>query len=149
MNASDLTIAQAATLIGIPNSPTMYNPVVNPDNALDRRNVVLSRMLTNGVITQEEYDAAKAEDLNLNVQEETGTNGVYLYKYFTSYVRDQILETYDHEQVFQGGLQIVTTIDPEMQATPKPPCRSSTIPGACGQQPGIRTHACRSQYGLH
>lgn len=115
VNASDLTIAQAATLIGIPNSPTMYNPVVNPDNALDRRNVVLSRMLTNGVITQEEYDAAKAEDLNLDVQEETGTNGVYLYKYFTSYVRDQILETYDHEQVFQGGLQIVTTIDPEMQ----------------------------------
>ena len=46
----------------------MYNPVVNPDNALDRRNVVLSRMLTNGVIAQEEYDAAKAEDLNLNVQ---------------------------------------------------------------------------------
>lgn len=114
-NASDLTIAQAATLIGIPNSPTMYNPVTNPDNALDRRNVVLSRMLTNGVITQAEYDAAKAEDLGLNVEEETGTNGIYLYKYFTSYVREQILATYDHETVFQGGLKIVTTIDPQMQ----------------------------------
>ncbi len=114
-DASDLTIAQAATLIGIPNSPTMYNPNTNPDNAIDRRNVVLSRMLTNGVITQEEYESAKAEDLNLQIEEDEGTNGIYLYKYFTSYIRDQILETYDHEQVFEGGLKIVTTIDPEMQ----------------------------------
>ncbi len=115
-DASDLTIAQAATLIGIPNSPTMYNPNTNPDNALDRRNVVLSRMLTNGVITQEEYESAKAEDLNLQIEEDSGTNGIYLYKYFTSYIRDQILATYDHEQVFEGGLKIVTTIDSEMQS---------------------------------
>ena len=76
VNADNLTIAQAATLIGIPNSPTMYNPTINPEAAMERRNVVLSRMLTNGVITQDEYNAAKAEDLNLNVKAEDGQNGI-------------------------------------------------------------------------
>ena len=116
VDASDLTIAQAATLIGIPNSPTMYNPNTNPEASIERRNVVLSRMLTNNVITQEEYDAARAEDLNLNIEPEVGNNGIYKYEWFTTYVREQILANYDHDQVFEGGLQIVTTIDPTMQS---------------------------------
>ena len=64
-NAKDLTIAEAATLIGIPQAPTYNNPIDNPDNCLERRNLVLDRMLSNGVITQEEHDAAQAEPITL------------------------------------------------------------------------------------
>ena len=120
-HSNELTIAQAATLIGIPNSPTLYNPVTNPESSIQRRNVVLSRMLANGVITEDEYNAAIAEDLNLNVAPEEGTNGVYKYEWFTTYVRDLLQSdeylakgvTYD--KLFEGGLTIVTSLDPVMQ----------------------------------
>lgn len=120
VNADNLTIAQAATLIGIPNSPTMYNPTINPEAAIERRNVVLSRMLTNGVITQDEYNAAKAEDLNLNVKAEDGQNGINLYPWFTTWVRDLLLaqdNPYDFttDKLFKGGYTIVTSLDPKMQ----------------------------------
>ncbi len=124
VDASNLTIAQAATLIGIPNSPTMYDPYLNPDACIERRNVVLSRMLTNGVISQEEYDAAVAEDLNVREKsdDEDTNNGIYRYEYFTTYVRDLLLKSQDEggwglstSDLFEGGLTIVTTIDPTMQ----------------------------------
>ena len=59
-NAKDLTLAEAATLIGIPNSPSYYDPTVNPDACKARRNKVLDNMLRLGHITQEEHDAAQA-----------------------------------------------------------------------------------------
>ena len=78
-------------------------------------------MLANGVITEDEYNAAIAEDLNLNVAPEEGTNGVYKYEWFTTYVRDLLQSdeyltkgvTYD--KLFEGGLTIVTSLDPVMQ----------------------------------
>ncbi|WP_418863859.1 transglycosylase domain-containing protein [Slackia exigua] len=115
VDASDLTLAQAATLVGIPNSPTLYNPVQNPDNALQRRNLVLSRMLTNGYITQDEYNDAAAEDLDLDVEEPSSSDGIYKYPWFTSYVRDTLEQQYSTDVVFKGGLTVTTTIDPQMQ----------------------------------
>lgn len=114
-NASELIIAQAATLIGIPQSPTYNNPIDNPENCLQRRNTVLQRMLSNNVITQEEYDAAVAEDLNLTVSESESNDGIYQYEYFTSYVRQTLLEEYSTEEVFQGGLTVITTLDVDAQ----------------------------------
>ena len=54
-HASELTLVEAATLAGIPQSPSNWNPVYNPEGCKDRRNVVLSRMLTAGHITQAQY----------------------------------------------------------------------------------------------
>ncbi len=112
--ASQLTLVEAATLIGIPQSPTYNNPVDYPDAALARRNVVLSRMLSNGYITQEEYNAAVATPLALNVKKST-TDGIYAYPYFTSYVRDLLLSKYSLNDVFKGGLKVYTTLDPAIQ----------------------------------
>ena len=114
-DAKDLTIAQAATLIGIPQSPTYNNPIDNPKNCQNRRNLVLDRMLSNGVITQEEHDAAQAEDLNLNVSSVSTGDGMYKYKYFTSYVRETLLKEYSTDEVFKGGMTVVTTLDPKVQ----------------------------------
>lgn len=115
-NASDLTLVEAATLAGIPQSPTYNNPIDHPDNCLQRRNLVLNRMLTNGDITQEEYDAAVAMPIELHTSE-ISADGIYKYPYFTSYVRDTLINDYAYtsDELFKGGLTVVTTLDPAMQ----------------------------------
>lgn len=116
-NASDLTLVEAATLVGIPQSPTANNPIENPEACEERRNLVLDRMLSNGYITQEEHDEAVATPLDsyLNPAAPDDSNGIYLYPYFTSYVRQLLLEQYDQSEVFKGGLTVVTTLDPRVQ----------------------------------
>lgn len=113
--AKDLALAEAAALIGIPQSPTYNNPIDNPDNCLARRNLVLDRMLSNNYITQEEHDEAQQAPLELNVTREESTNGIIKYDYFTSYVRDTLLKDYSVNEVFKGGLTVVTTLDPNVQ----------------------------------
>lgn len=113
--AKDLALAEAAALIGIPQSPTYNNPIDNPDSCLARRNLVLDRMLSNHYITQEEHDEAQQTPLELNVTREESTNGIIKYDYFTSYVRDTLLKDYSVNEVFKGGLTVITTLDPNVQ----------------------------------
>lgn len=126
-SALDLTLTQAATLVGIPQSPTYLNPKENPEACLKRRNVVLDRMLTAGDITQEEHDAAQAEELNLNPAPDAPAQGIYAYHHFASYVRDQLLKednefNVSYAKLFEGGLTIYTSLDPEMQDKAEAAC---------------------------
>ena len=114
-SANDLTLAEAALLVGLPNSPSTYDPTVNPDLAVQRRNTVLDRMLSNNVITQEEHDAAQAEPLSLNVTE-TPESGTLAYPYFVDYVKSLLQKEFTTDVIFKGGLTVKTTIDPTMQA---------------------------------
>ena len=114
--SSDLTLAEAATLVGIPQSPNYLNPKTNPDSCKDRRNLVLSRMLENGDITQDDYNAAVVEDLGLNPAPPDDFQGIYNFPYFTSYVREQLLQQFSNADVFKGGLTVYTTISPDLQA---------------------------------
>ena len=116
-HASELTLAEAAALIGIPQSPTYNNPIDHEDNCLARRNLVLD--LTNGYITQEEHDAAQAEGIVLNTTETT-VDGLEKYPYFSSYVRDLLMDPdgdyrYSDDELFKGGLTIQTTLDVDSQ----------------------------------
>ena len=118
-SAADLTLAESATLVGIPQSPTYNNPINSPSNCVARRNLVLDRMTSNGYITQEEADAAKAEELVLNPTEFSMT-GIKQYPYFTSYVRNQLQNTdgkyaFSTADLFSGGLEIITTLDVDAQ----------------------------------
>ena len=115
VGCKDLTLAQAATLVGIPQSPLYNNPIDYPDACLDRRNLVLNRMLSNGDISTEEYNAAIAEPLNLNVSTPE-TQGIYAYPYFTSYVRQWLLDNYTESEVFKGGMRVTTTLDTNLQS---------------------------------
>lgn len=112
-HANELTLAEAALLCGLPQGPSIYDPTVNPDLALDRRNLVLARMLEAGDITQEEHDAAVDEELVLNHGDYPDSVGTY--PYFSDYVRSLLLEDFDANTVLQGGLQVYTTIDPFWQ----------------------------------
>ena len=113
-NASDLTLAEAALLVGLPNGPSLYDPTINPDLALERRNLVLDRMLSNGYITQEEHDAAAAEPITLNVSE-APVNGVYSYPYFVDSVKQLLSDEFSTDVLYRGGLTVQTTIDPTAQ----------------------------------
>lgn len=120
VSAADLTLAQAATLVGIPQSPTYLNPKIEPEACLNRRNVVLDRMLSAGDITQEEHDAAQAEELILNPAPEAPSDGIYAYPYFTSYVRELLMAEDNpfgcsDADLFRGGLTIYTSLDTDLQ----------------------------------
>lgn len=115
-SASDLTLAEAALLVGLPNAPSQYDPTINPELAVQRRNTVLDRMLRNGYISQEEHDAAQAEELQLNVSETSGTGvDINAYPYFVDYVRSLLSDEFDYDQIFSGGLTVKTTIKPSVQ----------------------------------
>lgn len=126
-DAVDLTLTQAATLAGIPQSPTFLNPKTYPDAALERRNLVLERMLSAGDITQEQCDAAQAEPLNLDPAPEVPEDGICAYPYFTSYVRNLLMEEDNpfgcsYANLFEGGLTIRTTLNPSLQDDAEAAC---------------------------
>ncbi len=112
-NAKDLTLAESATLAGLPQAPSSYDPLVNPDNAVTRRNIVLQRMLSSGDITQDEYDAAIAESLQVNPGKFSTNKG--RYPYFADYIKQLLLADFDKNTVMQGGLKVYTTLDPVIQ----------------------------------
>ena len=126
-DAKDLTLAQAAALIGIPQSPTAFNPKQNPEACLERRNKVLERMLSAGDISQAQHDEALAEPLNLNPAPEEPSQGIYAFPYFTSFVRDSLMQADNpygctYADLFEGGLKIYTTLDVEMQESAEAAC---------------------------
>jgi penicillin-binding protein 1A len=111
--ASDLTLSESALLAGIINLPGVYDPFVDPESAKARRNVVLDRMLEYGYITKEEHDRAVDSKLVLSrgrVQYQNDN------EYFLNAVRKEIAEEYGDDMVYEGGLKIYTTLDPELQA---------------------------------
>ncbi|MEB3753204.1 penicillin-binding protein PBP1a [Acinetobacter sp. MD2(2019)] len=111
-NLNELSIAQMAMIAGLPKAPSKYNPVVNPERALERRNWILGRMLQLGFIRQAEYQAAVAEPLNLNMPERGVNNR---FPYIGEMVRAEIVEKFGPQAV-DSGLKIYTTIDSKRQA---------------------------------
>ena len=119
--ASDLTLVEAATLVGLPQSPTSYDPTVHPDTAIERRNLVLGNMLRNGDITQEQYDESIETPLELHYTPRK-VSGTSDYPYITEYVRSQLLSQFSSDTLYQGGLTVKTTIDLKMQADAEAAC---------------------------
>ncbi|MDI5962978.1 transglycosylase domain-containing protein [Streptomyces sp. SL13] len=124
-HASDLTLDQSALLAGIVQSPSGYDPLAYPKNALDRRNTVLMRMAQLGDITQAQAKTAQAQPLGLKPT--TPKNGcitaVRGAGFFCDYVRESFLNdpvygktAQDRAKVWNtGGLTIRTTLDPKAQ----------------------------------
>jgi penicillin-binding protein 1A len=111
--ASQLTVAQAALIAGLPQAPSDYDPMRDPDAALRRRNQVLDAMLSARVLKPSAWRWARKQPLGLR----PGT----LYKtihepYFFRYVEQQLVEHYGQRLVESGGLRVKTTIDPKLQA---------------------------------
>ena len=115
-HASDLTLAEAATLVGLPNSPSYYDPTANPEGAKERRNKVLDNMLRLGSISQEDHDAAQAEDIVLDLGD-TAMDNEGTYPFWTNYVKGLLEGEFSQETIVQSGLKVYTTIDPNWQSS--------------------------------
>jgi membrane peptidoglycan carboxypeptidase len=122
-SAAKLTLPQAALLAGLVQQPGAFDPRRNPKAALDRRNIVLARMLQTGKITQKQHDAAVKSKLGLKVRPAGNGCDGSKYAFFCNYVYRQVLtnkafgatEQARRTLVFRGGLTIRTTLDPKMQ----------------------------------
>jgi penicillin-binding protein 1A len=110
---SELTLSEAAMIAGLPPAPTHFSPLVNPDIALQRRDIVLSRMLEAELISPEEWDAAIAEELALNPSPPKYFDSEI--PYFTTFVQQQLPQLITPEQLEMGGLTVETTLDLEWQ----------------------------------
>lgn len=109
-----LTLQEAALLAGLPKAPSYYDPYKNPEAAVKRRNIVIENMARYDIITREEADTAKAAELKLSGTKDE-VSAKYKYPYFVDYVTDILLDRYGEDKVYKGGLEVHTTLDPEIQ----------------------------------
>ena len=110
--AQTLTLPQAALLAGLPQAPSLYDPLRHPSDALARRNEVLRAMWTHGYITQEAYNQATASPLGLK----PGTlYSAQRHPNFFGWATQQLIQRFGERRVQAGGLQVRTTLDPRMQ----------------------------------
>lgn len=107
-----LSTAQMAMIAGLPKAPSKYNPVVNPERALERRNWILGRMLQLGYINQAEYKKAVAEPVSLNMPDRGVSNK---FPYVGEMVRSELVEKFG-EQAVDSGYKVYTTVDSKRQA---------------------------------
>lgn len=112
--AKELTVPESALIAGLAQAPSRLDPYDNPDGAMSRRDEVLKRMLRNGHITQEEYDAALATPLQLKRAVEP-EGGIYHAPYYVAHVKKLLQQEFDQALVFQGGLSVYTTLDTKRQ----------------------------------
>jgi penicillin-binding protein 1A len=111
-HVSELSLSEAALLAGLPKGPVGYSPILYPDRAVRRRNLVLQNMESDGVITRAEADAAKAEPLGLHLPQPNNM----VAPWFIEEVRRELERTYGSEQVHESGMRIYTTLDLDLQA---------------------------------
>lgn len=124
----DLNLSECATLAGITQNPTKFNPIINPDSNRKRRKEVLQHMLDQNYITQDQYDEALADDVYSRIQaaqEKNSSTENTVYTYFEDELTDQIINDlmnikgYTKKQatnlLYSGGLKVYTTQDSQIQ----------------------------------
>ena len=109
----DLTVGEVAFLAALPKAPNNYNPHVHPQAAKDRRDWVAGRMLEDGKITQDEYEQAIAQPIQLRSRDEnqmiTGAD------YFAEDIRRDLASRYGEEALYKGGLVVRSTVNAQLQ----------------------------------
>lgn len=106
--AKDLTLAEAAILAALPQSPTYYSPYGSHyDELIRRQHYVLDAMVDEGYIAKQEAEAAKEQELSFRKREE----GNITAPHFVMYVRELLTAKYGERLVEQGGLKVITTLD--------------------------------------
>lgn len=110
---SQLKVEEVAVLVGLLKATSSYNPKINPDKALTRRNQVLENMYTHGKLTREECDSLKELPIKLKFHIEDAYDGKALY--FRQAVAEEIKRICPDLDIYGDGLKIYTTLDSRMQ----------------------------------
>ena len=114
----DLTPENAAVLVGMLKATTYYNPLINPENSIKRRNIVLDLMCQHGDLTQEACDTLKQKEIKLDYSVESAYDGDanYFREAVADYLKGWCEEYFDNRNaLYTEGLKIYTTIDTRMQ----------------------------------
>lgn len=120
---NDLTVDQASTLVGMLKGTTLYNPLRNPKNAQNRRNVVLQQMVKNGHLTEKEYEELSKKPVGAkryNVDSNNEGAGTYFREHLRTDVMPKILKDLKNADgkpynLYTDGLKIYTTLNSQMQ----------------------------------
>jgi penicillin-binding protein 1A len=112
-HASELSLKEAALLAGLPQAPSLYDPLLDPKAAIQRRDEVLRAMLETGAINDYQYRTV-VKDRNPHLHPGSLYSTIR-EAYFFNYVIDQLVAVYGANTVREGGLQVYTTIDPRLQ----------------------------------
>ena len=128
-NVWELSLSECATIAGITQNPSKYNPLTHPDKNQDRREKVLTNMLEQGYITQAQYDEAESDTdslyrriqtANLEVGGDSSVDSYYADAVKEAVTEDLIAAGYTETQayvmVYSGGLSIFSAMDPDIQA---------------------------------
>jgi penicillin-binding protein 1A len=103
---SELSIAEAAMLAGLPKAPSAYNPVVNPKRAHARQQYILQRMRALGYITDKQYNQAKDEELHVK----TDSSAFSIHAEYVAEMARQLIYAEFKEETYTRGLNVVTTV---------------------------------------
>ncbi len=111
---NELSLAEVATLAGLPKGPNSYSPFRNYEKSVERRKIVLTLMERNGTITKEQKEAASEEELELAPKGKKGKEG---YQAYIDYVIKEAQEKYGltENQLYRGGYKIHTNLDTQAQ----------------------------------
>lgn len=112
-HAKDLTLTEAALLAGLPKGPVSFSPLLNPERALKRRNLVLSEMESDGVITHAQANEARNAPLGLHLAQPEGL----VAPWFQEEVRRELDKRFGADEVHEAGLRVDTTLDLDLQRT--------------------------------
>jgi penicillin-binding protein 1A len=119
-----LSLAQLATLAGIPKGQSVFNPISNPTKAKSRREHVLGRMLTEEHITQSQYEDALEQPIKTTRH---GAKITVNAHYVAEMVHNEIINRYGREVAHNDGLKIYTTLNPTLQGYAQDALRSSLL----------------------
>jgi penicillin-binding protein 1A len=120
---NELSLAEAAMIAGLPKAPSKYNPIINPERALIRRNHILGRMNILGYIDDEQYALAIEEEVTAELH---ATRTVADAHYVAETIRAELFETYG-DDVYKTGLKVYTTIDGELQGAANSALRGALL----------------------
>ena len=112
ITAAELSLIQAAMLVRMVKNPSGFNPLQNPDRCLAQRNIALSVMASEGYITRKQAEEAISTPLTVNVHRPEVEQE---WTYFSEYVRKYLVNRYGWSAVYEQGLRVYTTLDPDIQ----------------------------------
>lgn len=109
---NELSLDQLAMIAGLPKAPSRYNPVINPERAMTRRNWILQRMLKLGFIEQASHDVASSQPISAVRHR---LNAEVKAPYVAEMVRTELLKNFSTEQIYTSGLRVYTTLQGILQ----------------------------------
>uniref|UniRef100_UPI0036D7D9F6 peptidoglycan glycosyltransferase/peptidoglycan DD-transpeptidase MrcA n=1 Tax=Photorhabdus sp. RM322S TaxID=3342825 RepID=UPI0036D7D9F6 len=122
-NVNELTLSEMAMIAGLPKAPSTFNPLYSYGRAINRRNVVLSRMLDQGYVTQQQYNQARSEKLVANYH---APQIAFSAPYLAEMVRQDMIERYG-ENAYTDGYKVYTTITRKLQLAATDAVRNNII----------------------